>query len=160
MSIDKDEATRRAEREKEAEAKRLVYLYRAACLVDVLLRQQNIMPSWHTKSTISGDLTALGVAAASHAASIQRSPISASSGSNAAILESLANPGARPIPKAGASSNASILSGLGRAPNGPTSTETGVKVEKQEKPVINKQSDCSHFSIERQRLNFDIISAF
>ncbi|KZS87247.1 hypothetical protein SISNIDRAFT_537784 [Sistotremastrum niveocremeum HHB9708] len=48
MSIDKDEATRKAEREQEAAAK----------------RQQNQMPSWHTKSTISGDLTALGIAQA------------------------------------------------------------------------------------------------
>lgn len=114
----------------------------------MLLRQQNIMPSWHTKSTISGDLTALGIAAASHAASMQRSPTSASvSGSNAAILESLNNPSARPIPKAGPSSNAAILSGLGKAPNGAISTETGVKVEKDSKPVVDKQSDCPSLSI-------------
>ncbi|KAI6106928.1 TFIIE alpha subunit-domain-containing protein [Pisolithus croceorrhizus] len=45
MSLDKDEATRQQERDAEAAAK----------------RQQNIMPSWHLKSTITGDLTALGV---------------------------------------------------------------------------------------------------
>ncbi|KAF8498856.1 hypothetical protein JB92DRAFT_2983293 [Gautieria morchelliformis] len=85
MLIDRDEATRRAEREKAAEAK----------------RQQNIMPSWHTKSTISGDLITLGM-----------------------LL-----------------SNASILRELGRAANGTTSTETRVKVEKQVKPVMNRQSN-------------------
>lgn len=45
MSIDKDEATRRQERDAEAAAK----------------RQQNLLPAWHLKSTISGDLTALGI---------------------------------------------------------------------------------------------------
>ena len=46
MATDKDEATRRRERQEAAEAK----------------RQQNQLPSWHLKSTISGDLTALGIA--------------------------------------------------------------------------------------------------
>jgi len=45
IRTDKDEATKKEEREREAEAK----------------RQQNQMPSWHLKSTISGDLTALGI---------------------------------------------------------------------------------------------------
>jgi len=45
IQTDKDEATKKEEREREAEAK----------------RQQNQMPSWHLKSTISGDLTALGI---------------------------------------------------------------------------------------------------
>lgn len=45
MSVDKDEATQRAEREREANAKRM----------------QNVLPAWHLKSTISGDLTALGI---------------------------------------------------------------------------------------------------
>ncbi|KAH8082851.1 TFIIE alpha subunit-domain-containing protein [Cristinia sonorae] len=45
LSVDKDEATQRMERDKEAAAK----------------RQQNILPAWHLKSTISGDLTALGI---------------------------------------------------------------------------------------------------
>lgn len=46
MATDKDEATRRRERQEAAEAK----------------RQQNLLPSWHLKSTISDDLTALGIA--------------------------------------------------------------------------------------------------
>ncbi|TCD60740.1 hypothetical protein EIP91_009608 [Steccherinum ochraceum] len=45
LSVDKDEATQRMERDREAAAK----------------RQQNILPAWHLKSTISGDLTALGI---------------------------------------------------------------------------------------------------
>lgn len=43
--MDKDEATRRQERDAEAAAK----------------RQQNLLPAWHLKSTITGDLTALGI---------------------------------------------------------------------------------------------------
>ncbi|KAF9010136.1 TFIIE alpha subunit-domain-containing protein [Cyathus striatus] len=45
MALDKDESTRRQERDAQAEAK----------------RQQNALPAWHLKSTITGDLTALGV---------------------------------------------------------------------------------------------------
>ena len=45
MAMDKDESTRRLERDAEAEVK----------------RQQNALPAWHLKSTITGDLTALGV---------------------------------------------------------------------------------------------------
>ena len=102
------------------------------------------MPTWHTKSTISGDLTSVGIAAAAHAASLQHSPIHASgTGSNAAILESLSNPGARPMPKAGPSSNAAILSGLGKAPNGSPAGVPGVKVEEGTKAVIDNQSDCT-----------------
>ncbi|KAI0249553.1 TFIIE alpha subunit-domain-containing protein [Lactifluus subvellereus] len=45
LTTDKDEETVRRERDEEAAAK----------------RQQNVMPAWHLKSTISGDLTALGI---------------------------------------------------------------------------------------------------
>ncbi|KAF5368934.1 hypothetical protein D9758_002913 [Tetrapyrgos nigripes] len=45
IASDKDEATRKMERDAEAEIK----------------RQQNALPAWHLKSTITGDLTALGV---------------------------------------------------------------------------------------------------
>ncbi|KAJ8516968.1 hypothetical protein ONZ45_g5796 [Pleurotus djamor] len=45
ISMDKDEHTKKMERDAEAAAK----------------RQQNALPSWHLKSTISGDLTALGI---------------------------------------------------------------------------------------------------
>jgi len=45
LSVDKDAETIRREREEEAAAR----------------RQQNALPAWHLKSTISGDLTALGI---------------------------------------------------------------------------------------------------
>ena len=45
LVMDKDESTRRQERDAEADLK----------------RQQNALPAWHLKSTITGDLTALGV---------------------------------------------------------------------------------------------------
>ncbi|KAJ3568703.1 hypothetical protein NP233_g5539 [Leucocoprinus birnbaumii] len=45
MAMDKDESTQRQERAAEAELK----------------RQQNALPAWHLKSTITGDLTALGI---------------------------------------------------------------------------------------------------
>ncbi|EDR08240.1 uncharacterized protein LACBIDRAFT_297707 [Laccaria bicolor S238N-H82] len=45
MAMDKDEITRKHERDAEADLK----------------RQQNALPAWHLRSTITGDLTALGV---------------------------------------------------------------------------------------------------
>ncbi|KZT25667.1 hypothetical protein NEOLEDRAFT_1133163 [Neolentinus lepideus HHB14362 ss-1] len=69
ISMDKDEETRKQERDAEAAAK----------------RQQNLMPSWHLKSTITGDLTALGEAENS------RVPDGAATlSSNDAILRGLA----------------------------------------------------------------------
>lgn len=79
ISSDKDEATRRMEREAQAEIK----------------RQQNALPEWHLKSTISGDLTALGIkesARAEAAAAIQESV----SSSNDEILRGLGVIGSRP----------------------------------------------------------------
>lgn len=72
LSVDKDEATQRAERDKEAAAKRM----------------QNILPSWHLKSTISGDLTALGIRENARAAEDVREPNQLPS-SNDAILRGL-----------------------------------------------------------------------
>ncbi|KAF7321870.1 HTH TFE/IIEalpha-type domain-containing protein [Mycena kentingensis (nom. inval.)] len=51
ISSDKDEATRRRERDEQANAK----------------RQQNQLPEWHRVSTVSGHLTALGIEQQSHA---------------------------------------------------------------------------------------------
>ncbi|KIJ51938.1 hypothetical protein M422DRAFT_157029 [Sphaerobolus stellatus SS14] len=119
MSVDKDEATRRAEREEEAEAK----------------RKKKALPAWHTRSTITGELTALG-----HAAVVQ-TQLSPTTGSNAAILESLTNPSARSTPTTSKSSNAAILSGLGKAPKAVASTEPGVKIEQDAKPAQSKQTD-------------------
>ncbi|PCH35008.1 hypothetical protein WOLCODRAFT_139687 [Wolfiporia cocos MD-104 SS10] len=79
LSVDKDEATRRAERDREAAAK----------------RQQNVLPAWHLKSTISGDLTALGIKetarAEEHAVDVNKLP-----SSNDAILRGLGTAGAPP----------------------------------------------------------------
>ena len=66
LSEDKDEATRKLEREKEAAAKRFVGELLCGRCSDGVYRQQNQMPSWHTKSTITGDLTALGMQQAAH----------------------------------------------------------------------------------------------
>ncbi|KAG6902199.1 hypothetical protein C0995_003031 [Termitomyces sp. Mi166 len=76
MSMDKDETTRKMERDAQAEMK----------------RQQNALPAWHLKSTITGDLTALGVKetarAESNASSSSRNAAAASS-SNDDILRGL-----------------------------------------------------------------------
>lgn len=100
MSMDKDESTRRAERDAEAAAK----------------RQQNALPAWHLKSTISGDLTALGVAENARAVNNERAG-------------------------EGAGSNDDILRGLGTV--GPKGVEriTPAVVE-EVKPVVNVESDC------------------
>lgn len=58
MALDKDESTRKAERDAAAEMK----------------RQQNALPSWHLKSTITGDLTALGVKENRRLESLQQPP--------------------------------------------------------------------------------------
>ena len=100
MSVDKDEATRRREREAEAEVK----------------RQQNVLPSWHLKSTISNDLTALGVAA--------QSQVNGSSSGNDAILSSLGD-------------------GLGKIK--PAKPDQPVITSPQDvKPVIDHTADCEH----------------
>lgn len=72
MSMDKDEATRRQERDNEAEAK----------------RQQNALPEWIRKSTISGHLTASGVAESARAAAASGAP-----SSNDEILKGLGTVG-------------------------------------------------------------------
>ncbi|KAF9459655.1 TFIIE alpha subunit-domain-containing protein [Collybia nuda] len=76
MSMDKDEAQRKMERAAEAEAK----------------RQQNALPAWHLKSTITGDLTALGVR---ESARVENNTNGASS-SNDDILRGLGVIGGRP----------------------------------------------------------------
>jgi len=108
MSVDKDEATRRRERDAEAEAK----------------RQQNIMPAWHLKSTISGELTALGVAATT--------PHTNGATSNAAILSSLGS--------SKQSSNADILSGLGKVRPPPKVVKEEVTVVPEKKPVVTQDA--------------------
>ncbi|KLO09836.1 hypothetical protein SCHPADRAFT_857378 [Schizopora paradoxa] len=99
MTVDKDEATRRKEREEEAAAK----------------RQQNLMPSWHLKSTISNDLTSLGI----EAQKLQSNGTSMSLG--------------------GLKSNADILSGLGKAKH-QIKAET-VEIVEEAKPVVDHTAD-------------------
>jgi len=102
MSLDKDEATRRQERAAEAEAK----------------RQQNVMPSWHLKSTISGDLTALGIA------------------------ESARNDGPG---MNGSSSNEDILRSLGSARAQPEQPRQPIQVQDDIKPAIDRSQQEQDF---------------
>lgn len=107
ISTDKDEITRRLERDAEAELK----------------RQQNALPAWHLKSTISGDLTALG------------------------IKEHARAEAANPLPP----SNDDILRGLGVAGPRPLRPQEMKIVQKETKPVINHEADCKfiylHFPV-------------
>ncbi|KAF8069082.1 TFIIE alpha subunit-domain-containing protein [Lyophyllum atratum] len=95
MSMDKDESTRRMERDAQAEMK----------------RQQNALPAWHLKSTITGDLTALGV-------------------KEHARAEGHAN---------GATSNDDILRGLGVV--GARPDHTVLHVMEDVKPNVNPEVD-------------------
>ena len=102
MSMDKDEATRRQERDAEAEAK----------------RQQNALPEWIRKSTVSGHLTASGVAESARA-------------------ENAARP---------SSSNDEILRGLGTV--GPAKVEEPlVSVVEDVKPVVDQDQIGERLSI-------------
>ncbi|THH06029.1 hypothetical protein EW145_g4369 [Phellinidium pouzarii] len=109
MSVDKDEATRRREREAEAETK----------------RQQNVLPSWHLKSTISNDLTALGIAAANANGNGKLS-------GNEAILSSLGK---------GVTSNADILIGLGKVKPQPKVEQSEVNIMEEKKPEVDHNAD-------------------
>ncbi|KXN91567.1 Transcription initiation factor IIE subunit alpha [Leucoagaricus sp. SymC.cos] len=74
MAMDKDESTRRQERAAEAELK----------------RQQNALPAWHLKSTITGDLTALGIQETKRAEAAAAAAAAASGGGgNDEILRGL-----------------------------------------------------------------------
>lgn len=99
MSLDKDEYTKKLERDAEAEAK----------------RQQNALPAWHLKSTISGDLTALGIRESARA--------EAASGS----------------------SNDDILRGLGVVGGNKKSSHFVSDSRQEDvKPIINPEADCAY----------------
>ncbi|KAI0353960.1 hypothetical protein OH77DRAFT_1406320 [Trametes cingulata] len=100
LSVDKDEETARLEREREAAAK----------------RQQNSLPAWHLQSTISGDLTALG---------IKESARAEAAGADANRLPS---------------SNDAILRGLGAA-KGPPPLTNGEDV----KPTIVQPDEADYY---------------
>ncbi|KAF9446680.1 hypothetical protein P691DRAFT_803582 [Macrolepiota fuliginosa MF-IS2] len=89
MAMDKDEAQRRQERAAEAELK----------------RQQNALPAWHLKSTITGDLTALGIKE-NKRAEAAAAAMSGGGGSNDEILRGLGIVGIS-APKSGAGANGS-----------------------------------------------------
>lgn len=93
------------------------------------------MPSWHTKSTISGDLTALGIA--------QADALAKESG-NSHILDSLAS-SAKSLSALSAEVETKPVVGL---PAASTSLEGSVDV----KPVINHQADCMGFLLLATRL--------
>ncbi|RDB27851.1 Transcription initiation factor IIE subunit alpha [Hypsizygus marmoreus] len=80
LSMDKDEAMRKMERDAEAEIK----------------RQQNALPAWHLKSTITGDLTALGVKESARAEGMGAGGGAVVMTSNDEILRGLGVIGARP----------------------------------------------------------------
>jgi transcription initiation factor TFIIE subunit alpha len=110
MAMDKDEMTQRLERDAQAEIK----------------RQQNAMPSWHLKSTITGELTALGIK------------------ENAREVSAMTNGNEQ-------TSNDNILKGLGVIGGGSSRTTAGqsssrvavIPATPQEdvKPIINPESD-------------------
>ncbi|KAI0048968.1 hypothetical protein FA95DRAFT_1489994 [Auriscalpium vulgare] len=94
LTTDKDDETLRRERDEEAAAK----------------RQQNAMPAWHLKSTITGDLTALGVKESAQAA--------ATSGGSAVNLDE-------------------TLRGLGRVGSAAPLPEESVEIAMDVKPDVN-----------------------
>jgi hypothetical protein len=105
--MDKDESTRKLEREAEAAAK----------------RQQNALPAWHLKSTISGDLTALGIQ--EHA----RAETSAAAAAAAAI-------------SGVSSTNDDILKGLGVVGGSRMERAMPAPIIEDVKPIINREADC------------------
>ena len=82
LSVDKDEETARAERDREAAAK----------------RQQNALPLWHLQSTISGDLTALGIKESARAEAAAAVDANRLPSSNDAILRGLGGGAANGAP--------------------------------------------------------------
>lgn len=107
LAMDKDESTRRQERDAEADLK----------------RQQNVLPAWHLKSTITGELTALGVM-------------------ESAKTENLMNGSSTLV------SNDDILKGLGVI-GGPSKQQQQqqpvINLVEDVKPTINRESDRTCF---------------
>ncbi|KAN0135599.1 TFIIE alpha subunit domain containing protein [Lactarius tabidus] len=107
LTTDKDEETVRRERDEEAAAK----------------RQQNIMPAWHLKSTISGDLTALG------------------------IKENAQNPAAQ-VPGQASVDLDESLKGLGRVVRpSPLKTQIGLEDDEDEdvKPDVKASNEADYY---------------
>ena len=107
LVMDKDESTRRQERDAEADLK----------------RQQNALPAWHLKSTITGDLTALGVKESARAEDL-------TNGSSAQV------------------SNDDILKGLGVIGSSSKQhrqhqQQPVINLVEEVKPIINRESDST-----------------
>lgn len=102
IASDKDEATRKMERDMAAAMK----------------RQQNALPAWHLKSTISGDLTALGIKETARAE----------------------------VDAAQSSSNEDILKGLGvigqTGRTDKASTPLGGVTEDVKPTIVHREADC------------------
>jgi len=115
LAMDKDEAVQRQERDAQAEIK----------------RQQNALPSWHLKSTITGDLTALGIKESTREVAM---PNGAQQASNDDILKGLGVVG-------GGSVRGTAGQAAGRVGLISMSSQEDVK------PAINVESDRIYFSI-------------
>ena len=107
LSMDKDETAQKLERDAEAAAK----------------RQQNALPAWHLKSTISGDLTALGIIESTRTESA--SAVLPSSSSSSLALNS----------------NDHALRGLGTV-GSVRADPVPFAVVEDVKPVVNHEYDC------------------
>lgn len=118
--MDKNEAQMKLERDAEAEAK----------------RQQNALPSWHMKSTISGDLTALGI---KESARIENSSIAAASSD--VSLKGLGIVGLKPQP-------------------GTSSHKPLVMVQEDVKPDLNKESNRMCFPTSLDALCVNILLVY
>ena len=109
LVMDKDERTRRQERDAEADLK----------------RQQNVLPAWHLKSTITGELTALGVM-------------------ESARTENLMNGSSTQV------SNDDILKGLGvigGSSKQQQQQQPVINLVEDVKPTINRESDRMCFFV-------------
>lgn len=112
LSVDKDVAQQRLERDREAAAK----------------RAQNILPAWHLKSTISGELTALGIK--------ETARIEETASSSVTAAATLPN------------SNDTILRGLGRAAASAQLLSISAAAQRTEdvKPDVTqiREADCKY----------------
>lgn len=113
ISMDKDEATRRQERDAQAELK----------------RQQNALPAWHLKSTITGDLTALGVKESAREAAAA----GAEQMTNDDILKGLG-----------------VIGGGNSRANNQTNLRITTSMAEDIKPVVNAEADCKCGSLLRK----------
>jgi transcription initiation factor TFIIE subunit alpha len=116
ISTDKDEATRILERNAEAEMK----------------RQQNALPTWHLKSTITGELTTLGLKEKEREETAQQQQLQLEMQQKQAADDALKGLGI-----VGQSSSTTMRM---------QSTPQVMVAPEEVKPVINQEADCIYFS--------------